>query len=815
MNSNRSRVKNKITVAFLLVITAWGIVLSLLLQGGLHSILKEAGVAPQTIGEILNRFTLISSGLTLGALLLFVLISGHLSRLITRPILELTEGVAALARGRRDVTVRVSSDDELGELAEAFNRMVGELGETTVSRDYVDSIIASMAESLVVLGPDRIIRRINQATLHLTGFREGELVGSPVDRLCPDLPIDEQVLEALAPSGFICNLEKRYRTQAGEEIPVLLSLSVLRGSGGEGLVLVAQDITERKQAEAALLRARDELEDRVVLRTAELSAANDKLQDEVLVRRRAEEALAQEADTSAAIAEVSRLVLASGSIGNISELILRQARGLTVSGMGFIGHLDKPSGEFVVSALASPGESEGSADKSLVFKQFSGPWGWVLEHRRSLLINEAEGDSRLGEVPAGHSPIGNFLGVPAQIGGELVGMIALANAHSDYDRRDLEAVERLAALYAIAIQRQWAEEALVRALQEAQTARNRIDAILRSVGDGLVVTDLEHRIVLMNEAAEEMLGVKFLQVSHRPVEEAIGEGKFLDHLALALAGEATGSGADFEAHAGADPRILRARTSPILDRVGGQSGLITIMHDVTREREIDRLKSDFISTAAHELRTPLASIFGYSELLMSEAEFPEADRQEYLACIHEKAGNLDRLVDDLLDLSRLESGRLIFVNQEDFSLNASIRNLVASYRREFPGHRFEAHLPAGEPVIHADQGKFHRLLENLLSNAVKYSPGGGLIGVEVELTPGGWRVSVQDEGVGMKPEELERAFEKFFRAAPADRGVRGMGLGLSICKSIVEAHGGEITMESEYGRGSRVQFTLPAASAEG
>ncbi len=230
-------------------------------------------------------------------------------------------------------------------------------------------------------------------------------------------------------------------------------------------------------------------------------------------------------------------------------------------------------------------------------------------------------------------------------------------------------------------------------------------------------------------------------------------------------------------------------------------------------RRSDEMKSEFISIAAHELRTPLTSILGYAEILLNQAHFGEftAEQQRsFLQEIYDKGLVLAETVNELLDLSRIESGQSIPLQLAPCSLDEILSSLVASYRRNFPRHRFELqleqHCPAG---ILVDRRKMEQVMENLMSNAVRYSPADSLVRIVGRQEKGGYRVTVIDQGIGMKPEQVARIFEKFYRADFSDTSTGGLGLGMSIVKGIIEAHGGWIHVESAPGQGTSVSFFLP------
>jgi signal transduction histidine kinase len=238
-------------------------------------------------------------------------------------------------------------------------------------------------------------------------------------------------------------------------------------------------------------------------------------------------------------------------------------------------------------------------------------------------------------------------------------------------------------------------------------------------------------------------------------------------------------------------------------------GIITLLRDVSQERELDRMKREFIATAAHELRTPLTAVMGFSELLLGRKDLDESQQTEYLSIIHKKSEVLGKIVGDLLDLSRVDSGKVIRLKKDWAEIGSIIGRCTADYQRACPDHHFETVLPEKPVVAFLDDRKLFQVMENLLGNAVKFSPAGSLIRVACEVSEENVRIAVSDEGVGMTSDQVERVFDKFYRVDASNTAKEGLGLGMAIVKSIIEAHGCQIWVESEVGEGTKVTFTLP------
>jgi len=260
---------------------------------------------------------------------------------------------------------------------------------------------------------------------------------------------------------------------------------------------------------------------------------------------------------------------------------------------------------------------------------------------------------------------------------------------------------------------------------------------------------------------------------------------------------------------------------PTRDSFGSLTGRLWIVSDVTREREADRLKSEFLSIISHELRTPLTSIMGYTELLLAR-EFSPAERREFVQTVYNEANHLYQIVEDLLGVTRLEAGN-VRLNQWAVSLRQIVSDLTAQLNNQISGkHTMLIDIPPHLPPVYADRDKVRQVLVNLITNAVKYSPNGGEIRLtisdNVELPPdhprGKFvRIAVSDQGIGIAPEDLPRIWERFYRVDNGNtRRIGGTGLGLSIAKALVELHGGRIWAESKLNKGSTFYFTLPVAT---
>lgn len=353
--------------------------------------------------------------------------------------------------------------------------------------------------------------------------------------------------------------------------------------------------------------------------------------------------------------------------------------------------------------------------------------------------------------------------------------------------------------------------------------RERADAILSATGDGLVVFDPDGRCLSVNEPTCVMLGVCSAQ--------EVGDR---DHLAVLLglpdgglttrddstvpADETAGDGTLEIEIERPTRRVLHVHTEPISDPTGHVTGSVVMLRDVTSDADIMQMKNEFVSTVSHELRTPLTSIKGYIDLIL-DGDAGEVDeiQREFLGIVKENTDRLVALINDMLDISRIESGR-IHLKVAPLDLRDSIAGAADTFGAvvDQHGHSLVCEVADDLPLAAGDRDRVGQVLINIISNAIKYSPNGGTVSVrafpcEDQMI----RVTITDEGIGIAPEDLGQMFTQFYRVDSAmTREIGGTGLGLSICKSIIELLGGSVGVESALGEGSTFYFTLPVAGPD-
>ena len=349
-----------------------------------------------------------------------------------------------------------------------------------------------------------------------------------------------------------------------------------------------------------------------------------------------------------------------------------------------------------------------------------------------------------------------------------------------------------------------------------EAEKRHVEAVIHAISDGVIVTDAFGDLVLANGAAENIFGFHFDAAVRKPAEEVIGDSKF-----LALLTEMRETGlhmphrtVEWVRRDSDAEETYRVTFNTVVQAKRGDriSGIVAVLHDVTKEKEIARMKNDFVSTVSHELKAPLASIKAYVEMLLDGEAKNEAASREFLQIIAHEADRLNRLIQNILNLSRLESG-LVPVNKTDLAITEILREVVDVIAPQAAQKtvRVEADLAPVFFRVHADRDMIYQAVLNVVSNAVKYTPAQGRVRISTYLEDGSVVVDVSDTGHGIPEDEIAKVFEKFYRARGSHDETTGTGLGLPLVRHIVETvHGGRVAVESEVGKGTTFRLHLPA-----
>lgn len=341
---------------------------------------------------------------------------------------------------------------------------------------------------------------------------------------------------------------------------------------------------------------------------------------------------------------------------------------------------------------------------------------------------------------------------------------------------------------------------------ELQVSEARHRELFENANDVVYTLDLDGNLTSINRAGERLIGYRREELLGSPIARLVAPSDLApmrEMLDRKLAGEPVTT-YELTVQARDGRRVTLEVSSRLIVEGGRPIGVQGVARDITERRANDRMQREFLAMASHELKNPLTAIKGFAQLMQRRNAYSE----RAVMGIVTQANHMDRLLGDLLDVARLESGRLDLV-RAPVELVGMVRACVEQTRVTANKHRIRLEAPPEHVTGSWDADRLGQVVQNLLSNAVKYSPEGGEILVQIEAMADEAYISVIDRGVGISPEALPNIFERFYRAANAADGAEGFGIGLFVARSIVELHGGQISVASEPGRGTSFRFTLP------
>jgi PAS domain S-box-containing protein len=404
----------------------------------------------------------------------------------------------------------------------------------------------------------------------------------------------------------------------------------------------------------------------------------------------------------------------------------------------------------------------------------------------------------------------NGTGLPLNAHGRVIGVIFIFRSYPDlFSSNDQQLLQSFADQAAIAVYN-------AQLYGQVSYEKQRLDALIDSAADGILILHPDHTIERVNDSFERMSGQTDEEVRSHKHDEIIRWERRPQGMTLEEA-EADGWPLTPNAHLYVEGDLARNFPSPLpvgityaplLAADGKLRNIIVTVRDITHFRTAEEIKATFISIVSHELKTPVALIKGYaSTLRRDDARWDKHVIQDSLAVIEDEADRLTRMIEDLLDASRLQAGGLT-LKRTDVSLATLTRRLAERFQTQSKSHTLAADFPEPFPVILADETRIEQVLSNLISNAIKYSPGGE-IRISGEIRPEQVIVTVSDQGAGIDPRDLPHIFDRFYRADKAVRHTKGAGLGLYLARAIVEAHGGRIWVDPQPDKGARICFSLP------
>ncbi len=593
-------------------------------------------------------------------------------------------------------------------------------------------------------------------------------------REAPDLIILDMHMPRLTSAELLDALAHQ-----GRQVPLILTTA----SGSEALavqalrlgardyltkpfaVAEAQAAVERAIGEVRLRRERDQL-------TRRLMTSNQQLERRL-----------QELHT---LIHIGKNVVAQLDLQAVLNSVVEAAVRITLAEEGLLLLLDEDSGELYVRAAQNVDSDMAQALRLRVNDSLAGQ---VVRTGKPVII----GDAGAHKIKTAYL-VRAVVYVPLKRRDRVIGVLGVDNQRSEraFSQHDVELLSALADYAAIAIEN-------ARLYAAIQAAKGRLEALLHSTEDAVIVVDENGRLALYNAAAARAFEFEAVEASGRPLKDVIRNDALLALFELppgARRGEITLS----------DGRVLNAHATPVEG-----AGTIVVMQDITHLKMLDRLKSEFVASVSHDLRSPLTAVLGYLDLLGRAGPLNE-QQLLYVEQIHHSVRTIITLINDVLDLSRIEAG----LDQAKIALDIAplIREVVESFRPQSQVRKQCLRLTVAErlPPILGNPTRLRQAIANLVDNAIKYTADGGQIEVEASAHDGQIILRVSDTGVGIAPAEQAHIFDRFYRGRDVSGKNTGTGLGLSIVRSVVEGHGGRVWVESKAGSGSVFTIILPTMS---
>ena len=826
-----------------------------------------------TTASIRRQLALSSLNLLLGVIVASLLLSVTTAILfalqIRRPLQSVIELSQALAAGELDSRVTITRHDELGELGSAFNQMAERL-QTTLdgwhtanqalqsSEERTRAIVTTAAEGIITIDEQGIIESFNPAAARIFGYAPAEIVGQNVNLLMPNPHHSRHdgYLSAYVTTGSKKIIENGLEIEGlrknGAIFPISLSVSELSLGQQRLFTWIVSDITERVRAEQALRAERDfatqvmnAMSEGLTVIDAEgrfeyVNPAYARLigrSPQALLGRAPAEFTHPTGQTALALARERRLTGATTTY----ESVLLHADGHAVPVLitgapylrdgGYAGSIavitditERKRADGVLRAMRTQNlllaQAVDAATEGITITDPRQPDNPVVyanpafAHITGYSLEEVVGrNCRFLQGPESGGP--ELERLRRAIANRQSAAVTMLNYRKDgkpfWNELKISPIftEDGELLNFVGIQTDSSER--------RQTA-HRLQAVLDTVGEGILSADATGTIVMINPEAERIFGYTAGELLGQSLTVLMPEGNWnpyqadMDRYLSSETPRALGKRLELEGLR-KNRQIFPIETYISETRFADQHLFTASIRDITDRKEYDRMRDDFVSTVTHELRTPLTSVMGWTETLLAGKPGPLTDLQKrFLGIVYESSGRLNRLVEEILTVSRVQRGALQ-LNRQEFSPRESIagvgkmlktlaepKGVEIDYQEEWPAN----------VRLMGDADRIEQVLTNLINNAIKFSPNGGVVTVASQQEETGWQVTVRDQGIGIPAAELSHLFERFYRASNANEAqIHGTGLGLYICKAIIEGHGGQIGIDSVQNEGTTVWFTVP------
>jgi PAS domain S-box-containing protein len=739
-----------------------------------------------------------------------------------------------------------TSREELQSLNEELTTLNAELQDKnellSKANDDLKNFLNRTDIAIIFLDDELKIRSYTPATSDVFNVRDID-VGRPLDEITSRLAYVDIVSDAREVLRTLRPKEIEVQRKDGcwykmRILPYFTAQNVV-----SGLVMSFLDIDDQKKATDELRKAHDGLETRVKERTAELQQTNKRLKEENEERLRTEQSLRLEEARLEALLQLSHM--SEASVDETAEFILEHGIALTQSKIGFVGFLSEDESVYTLHAVSKDVVKECAVEGNPLQWHVAeaGIWADAIRKRKTLFVNDySEPHPMKKGLPAGHPPVSRLMIVPLPEGNRIVAVAGMGNKDSAYDEPDARQITLLLQGMWNQAQRKRSADALKEArdkleqrveqrtkeltasnaaLQEEVTERKKAEEDLRETRDYLdnlfnyanapiIVLNPELKITRFNHAFEQLTGRSSDEMLDKKVDILIPPERRDD--ALEQINRTTIKGERWEVveipvqHVDGSVRTMLWNSATIFG-ADGETPVATIAQgtDITEQKEEMRIKDDFIGMVSHELRTPLTVIIGALSTARDERASPEEIR-ELIAEASSSAESLSTILNNMLELSRHQAGQLN-LEKKSCRIDDIAEMAIRRVTRKYDSHKMVLDFPKKITNVTCDPVRIEEVLYNLLENAIKYSLGGTEVRVFGRQEKEDLVIGISDRGVGISSGDQLKLFEPFSRIGGGNQS--GVGLGLVVCKRLVEAHGGHIWVESKLGEGSTFLFTIP------
>ncbi|MEN6347132.1 MAG: ATP-binding protein [Armatimonadia bacterium] len=525
--------------------------------------------------------------------------------------------------------------------------------------------------------------------------------------------------------------------------------------------------------------------------------------------------LEEELSTAATMAEMPMVVVTRPELRKTLSRLINKVAMIVQAEKVMIMLYQAEAGELVVLPPAMGVTEEQATELHVTPEQ--GVSGLVYRTGESAIYNDALNDPRTLDSEVSLLRIRNGIVVPLTIkqrdeeeriiDERIIGVLHVLNKRYEqqFNEDDVRLLEMLADQAAAVISN---AQLYIELTEEKQ----QLEDTFESIHAGMIVVTTKGRIRLINPAACAMLHLPANDYQGKLLSDVVNNESvlgMLSNLDQAQRGESKEIGVE------EDKRIYKAEATAIAGDNGEVQSIVAIFNDITELRQVERMKTAFVSTVSHELRTPLTSIKGFVATLLDDKDgtlYDEETRYEFYTIIDQECDRLTRLISDLLNVSRIESGRALDMQISEVNINELASRVLGQQQSYTDRHQLVCEVPADMPPIEADADKIQQILDNLVGNAIKYSPNGGTVSISAEDEGDKVRIDIRDQGLGVPDRHREKIFDRFHMVDDDvdHKAIKGTGIGLYLVRHLARAHGGDVWLSwSEVGKGSCFSVRLP------